>query len=77
MGFCLAQTKGSFVFDCLPRGGCPQLRATALRRLCANAITAHEHALIDQLFERAHGPGLMQSAFVATDGCHAARILEG
>lgn len=35
-----------------------------------------EHALIDQHPEHAHGPGLVQAAFVATDGHAIGRIFE-
>jgi hypothetical protein len=51
-------------------------KSTALRRLCAHAITAHEHTLIDQHLEHTHGPGLVQPAFVATDGHTIGRIFE-
>jgi hypothetical protein len=45
-----------------------------LRRLCWHALAAHEHLLIDQLLERAQCSWLVQAAFVATDGGHAAYI---
>jgi hypothetical protein len=41
------------------------------------AFATHEHLFIDQFFENAYGPELMQAAFVATDGGHAACIFEG
>ncbi len=52
------------------------MRATTLRRLWGHALAAHEHALIDQHLEHAHGPGLVQPAFVATDGHTIGRIFE-
>jgi hypothetical protein len=52
------------------------LRATTLGRLCWHALAAHEHTLIDQHPEHAHGPGLVQPAFVATDGHAIGRIFE-
>ena len=47
-----------------------------LRRLCWHALAAHEHTLIDQHLEHTHGPGLVQPAFVATDGHTIGRIFE-
>ena len=51
-------------------------RSTALHSFCGHAVAAHEHALIDQHPEHAHGPGLVQPAFVATDGHTMGRIFE-
>jgi hypothetical protein len=52
------------------------LQATTLRRLRWHALAAHEHTLIDQHLEHTHGPGLVQPAFVATDGHTIGRIFE-
>ena len=52
------------------------MQATTLRRLRWHALAAHEHTLIDQHPEYAHGPGLVQPAFVATDGHTMGRIFE-
>lgn len=46
----------------------------ALHSFCGHALAAHEHASIDQHAEHAHGPGLVQAAFVATDGHAVGRI---
>lgn len=54
----------------------PICESTALGRLYCHAITTHEHALIDQHPEHAHGPGFVQAAFVATDGHTMGRIFE-
>ena len=47
-----------------------------LSRFSGHTFAAHEHALIDQHPEHAHGPGLVQPAFVATDGHTIGRIFE-
>jgi hypothetical protein len=56
--------------------GCQLQGSTALGRLWGHALAAHEHALIDQHLEHAHGPGFVQAAFVATDGHTIRRIFE-
>ena len=63
------------LFRC--RHGCHPQGRDALCRLCRHAVAAHEHALIDHHFENAQGPGLVQAAFVATDGGHVGRVFEG
>jgi hypothetical protein len=52
-------------------------RKSVLQRFLWLAFATHEHLFIDQFFENAYGPELMQAAFVATDGGHAACIFEG
>lgn len=54
----------------------PSCDSTALGGLSCQAITAHEHLLIDQLLKDTHRSRLVQPAFVTTDGDHTAYILE-
>jgi len=54
----------------------PAAKGHCLKQTCGHAVTAHEHLLIDQFFENAHGPWLVLAAFVATDSGHAACIFE-
>ena len=50
------------------------LGASGFHRL---ALTAHEHALVEQSSEYSQGSRFVKPTFVATDRRHVGRVLEG